>query len=377
MAWNITQCKEMIRAAETPGQEKVLAIGHQRHYSMLYAHASEVLNSGVLGDVRHIRAQWHRNNARPLLDNQGRPVVDPASGLPRYRDGWRPDVPAEDRAALEGRIRDLGYRNMEELIRWRLYKRTGGGLMAELGSHQLDACSIFLGKVHPVAVSAVGGKYFYNDDREVEDHVFCTFEFPGPDYAREIREQTTRPANSSALPHKDLRVVTYSSINTNDFEPYGECVMGSRGTMVVEMEQSAMLWGVESAAAGGPRSTAVTVTTAAGGQPVLTSSATDVPRDNRAATVGAASLGAAPPSRGYREEMEHFAYCIRMRSEGMAADRERLKPRCDGRAAMADAIIALTANQSMMRQQRVEFDERWFDPSSTEVPDANMTVQGV
>ena len=25
----------------------------------------------------------------------------------------------------------------------------------------------------------------------------------------------------------------------------------------------------------------------------------------------------APPSRGYREEMEHLAYCIRMREEGM------------------------------------------------------------
>jgi len=36
--------------------------------------------------------------------------------------------------------------------------------MAELGSHQLDACSIFLGKAKPLAVSAVGGKMFYTDD---------------------------------------------------------------------------------------------------------------------------------------------------------------------------------------------------------------------
>ncbi len=28
---------------------------------------------------------------------------------------------------------------IEELIRWRLWDRTGAGLMAELGSHQLDA----------------------------------------------------------------------------------------------------------------------------------------------------------------------------------------------------------------------------------------------
>jgi predicted dehydrogenase len=273
---------------------------------------------------------------------------------------------------LEANIRTRGYRSMEELVRWRLFQRTGGGLMAELGSHQLDACSIFLGKVHPVAVTAVGGKYFYQDDRQVEDHVFCTFEFPGHDYARELREHS-----SAIVPHKDLRIVTYSSISTNDFEPYGECVMGSRGTMVVEMEQSAMLWGIESGSPGGPRSTAVTVTAAGGGAPVLSASATDGPRDNRAASLGAASIGATPPSRGYREEMEHFAYCIRMREETSPADWDRYKPRCDGRAAMADAIIALTANQAMKHQRRIEFRPEWFDPATDTVPDSDMVVQGV
>ena len=37
---------------------------------------------------------------------------------------------------------------IEELIRWRLWDRTGAGLMAELGSHQLDAASIFIAAVH-------------------------------------------------------------------------------------------------------------------------------------------------------------------------------------------------------------------------------------
>jgi predicted dehydrogenase len=372
MAWNITQCKQMIRAAETPGQEKVLSIGHQRHYSMLYAHAAEVLNSGILGEVRHIRAQWHRNNARPQVDSNGRPRNDPTTNLPLYRDSWRPNIPEEDRAHLEANIRDHGYLSMEELVRWRLFKRTGGGLMAELGSHQLDACSIFLGKVHPVAVSATGGKYFYHDNREVEDHVFCTFEFPGPDYAREQRE----PGNA-VVPHKDLRIVTYSSISTNDFEPYGECVMGTRGTMVVELEQSAMLWGVESSPAGGPRSTAVTVTTAAGGAPVLSASSSSAPTASQATALGAAALGTAPPSRGYREEMEHFAYCIRMRAETQPSEWSRYKPRCDGRNALADAVIALTANQAMHHQRRIEFRPEWFDPASDEVPDRDMVVQGV
>ena len=53
--------------------------------------------------------------------------------------------------------------------------------MAELGSHQLDACSIFLGKKHPLAVTGIGGTFFYKDGREVDDHVFVIFEFPGKD----------------------------------------------------------------------------------------------------------------------------------------------------------------------------------------------------
>src|SRR5262245_3069546 len=216
MAWNIALCKDMIKVADETG--KLLAIGHQRHYSMLYAHANEVVGSGVLGDVNHIRALWHRNN----------PV----------RDSWRPEIRPEDRAALESRLRqDFHYCSMEELVRWRLYKRTGGGLMAELGSHQLDACSIFLGKVHPIAVTGVGGKFFYKDDREVEDHVFCTFEFPGPNYFKD----KNRPEAGIADPN-DIIVVTYSSISTNQFEKYGECVMGSRATMIVEQEQNIQLY---------------------------------------------------------------------------------------------------------------------------------------
>ena len=44
MAWNVTQCKQMIHTAKDTGS--ILSIGHQRHYSMLYAHASDIIRSG-------------------------------------------------------------------------------------------------------------------------------------------------------------------------------------------------------------------------------------------------------------------------------------------------------------------------------------------
>jgi predicted dehydrogenase len=321
----------------------------------------------VLGDVHHIRALWHRNNTLPALDANRRPRIDQATHLPLYRDSWRPEIKPEDLAALGSRVHQLGYRSMEELVRWRLYNRTGGGLMAELGSHQLDACSIFLGKKHPLAVTAVGGKHFYRDDREVEDHVYCTYEFPGEHYD---------PANHSSRTN-DVVVVTYSSISTNGFEKYGECVMGNRGTMIVEEEQNAYLWPgapVEGVAA---RSVEVTASTG-GSAPALDTSASTAPTERRAQTVGENALGHNPPSRGYREEMEHMAFCIRMRDQGMSSDRAELQPRCHGRAAMADAIIALAANYAMRTRQRIEFQEEWFrstDPAS--VPSWDPQVEQI
>jgi predicted dehydrogenase len=364
MAWNITQCKQMIRTADET--QRLLAIGHQRHYSMLYAHSLDVIQSGVLGDIRHIRALWHRNNTKPLLDGNNRQRIDQATNLPMYRDSWRPEINPLDREALQSRIRELGYRSMEELVRWRLYQRTGGGLMAELGSHQLDACSIFLNKARPLAVTAVGGTHFYKDHREVEDHVYCTYEFPGKNYD---------PANADARTN-DIVVVSYSSISTNGFEKYGECVMGNRGTLIVEEEQNAYLWTETPPPGAAPRSTDVSASSAGSG-PVLDTSASTAPTERRAQAVGENALGHNPPSRGYREEMEHMAYCIRNREQGMSTDRERLQPRCHGRAAMADAIIALTANKAMRNRQRIAFQSDWFDAAKTDVPDAEMQPESV
>jgi predicted dehydrogenase len=174
MARTVGQCKEMIRAATDA--DRILAIGHQRHYSMLYAHAAETLNHGVIGDVKHIRALWHRNFTFPRMDgakltfnpetgepivNEGKQAIDGVTKQLLLRDGWTPPINTDDRAALEKDIRKYGYKDIFELFHWKLYQRTGGGLMAELGAHQLDACSIFLGKVYPLSVVGVGTHSYY------------------------------------------------------------------------------------------------------------------------------------------------------------------------------------------------------------------------
>jgi predicted dehydrogenase len=383
MGWNVTQCKQMISAAKKTGS--ILSIGHQRHYSMLYAHAAEVIKSGVLGDVKHIRALWHRNFTWPAEDQKDLP---PGVRKPVYRDGWYGPVPREDWEALHDRLDKLTcgdhkqFDSVEQLVRWRLFNETGGGLMAELGSHQLDASSIFLGKVHPLAVSGVGVRSFYGDinsplnGRDIYDHVFTSYEFPGKGYEKN---------------HDDRVIVTYSSISTNGFEPYGECVMGTRGTMIVEAEQSLMVYKERDPAnkkEGPAKAMEATVSATGKGKPALEATSTwggPAPAAGGAAP-GAAPVGAGGPiSRGYREEMEDFAFCIRQwdpkagyndkkkDEKGHEVYVQRL-PRCHGELAMADAIIALTANRAMKDQRRIEFKPEWFHVTDEELNSSRFNV---
>ncbi|MFM7112393.1 MAG: Gfo/Idh/MocA family protein [Planctomycetota bacterium] len=373
MAWNISQCKKMIQVAKETG--RILSIGHQRHYSMLYAHAHEILEAGILGEVRHIRALWHRNNSWPFRDESaaGYKLAE-GYAQPHFRDGWYPPIYDIDEKELKGKTEGHGFKSVEELVRWRLYNETGGGLMAELGSHQMDACSIFLGKVHPLAVTGVGGKFFYGpgrNDRESDDSIFITYEFPGPNHPL---------GKNKGKDSDDIVVVTYSSLNTNSFESYGECVMGSRGSMVVEQEQSIYLYTERdpNKKATDARSTEVSVTTGPGGKPAMEASSTWGPGAGPPAAGGGAPAAGGPGaavSRGYKEEMEDFAYCIREWDSKLGYEKDpagRFKqrlPRCHGEVAMADAIIALTANLSMKSRQRIEFNENWFKGDAPEVPD--------
>lgn len=374
MGHSIYECKEMGRTARETG--KILATGHQRHYSVLYDNAVHTIGDArLIGDLHSIRAQWHRGNLpgkdswKPPLPTDEALLSKMASWKRRLEES-KPaevDVWAKRVAQLEAQLADsdvaaemFGYTEkqlpdgsprtpLEELIRWRLWNRTGGGLMAELGSHQLDAAGIFISALHgkgkkvkPLTVTAVGNRSIFPDDREVDDHVYCMFEYPAPDYAEN--------------PNKKI-VVTYSSINGNGFGGYGEVVMGTNGTLILEQEQNVMLY------KGSSRDTRVTVSKSKSGEAVL-----DTTESGGAGSVAAVSTeasGKAPPSRGYTEEMEHWAWCVRNPDPAN-------QPRCKPEVAIADAVIALVSNMALKNtdgQPRVDFKEEWFDIESDVTPE--------
>lgn len=378
MGHDIAQCKEMGRAARQSG--KLLATGHQRHYSILYDNAVDTIRRGLIGDIHHIRAQWHRGNL-PGKDSWQPPLPDDpklADDLKKLQSELT-KATGKSTEQLQGRIAQLqaqiadaavkaenygyeaktlagGYLRsaLEELIRWRLWERTGGGLMAELGSHQLDASGIFVSgmdpkgeKALPLTVQAVGGRSIFPPDRDCEDHVYCMYEFPAPGYYKD--ETKTEVAN----PNKKI-VVTYSSINGNGFGDYGEIVMGTKGTLILEREQEVMLY------KSGDTATKVTVVDARSGPALDTTQS-----GGMGAALGKLALGDGPVSRGYTEEIEHWAWCIRN------PDPQNL-PRCHPKVALGDAAIALTTNIAIRDPQeksRIEFQHGWFDIDSDDTPD--------
>ncbi|MEQ9410214.1 MAG: Gfo/Idh/MocA family oxidoreductase [Fuerstiella sp.] len=346
MAKTVTACKEMIRAAEK--RDLKLAVGHQRHYSVLYDNAAHLTKMGLLGDIKFIRAQWHRNNSFPNSD-----------AWQKWNSSAKEDRELLTKMEKEGSLSEFGYDTAKKLIDWRLYNETGGGLMAELGSHQMDAASIFLGKVHPLAVQGYGGKNFFGiegvgpesawkDDRDIDDQIFVTFEFPGSHYEKNDR---------------DISVVTYSSMNTNRWEPYGEAVFGSRATLWMKTEKEALLYKEASKDSPGGVEQRIWVVDSKGSGPVLDSYETSAP--SAAANAAQAGMGD-KISRGYREEMEHFCYNIRTGENSL---------RCNGHVAMADAIMALTANLAMKHRKRIEFKPEWFDANSDACPEEDEQIK--
>ena len=388
MGHSVADCKAMSRVAEKT--DRLLATGHQRHYNILYANAMEQIRRGTLGDLHCIRAQWHRGNmpghdswqlplppgTRPKDEKQTEALVqqlkdwkkeldNDATGKEMEIQRLRMEQLAAQLADAAVNAKEFGYLDyaikddsgktlyeapaLEELIRWRLFDRTGAGLMAELGSHQLDAASLFIAaahggvKQHPLNVAAAAGRPLFPPDRDVEDHVYCVIEFPAPGYDAK-----------DPLARRKKIGVQYASINGNGFGQYGEIVYGTKRALVLEREKELTYL---------PDLSSGTKVSISAGKPA----ALDTQASGPAVKAGKAK--GADVSRGYAEELEHWAWCIRHRSP------ENL-PHCHPKVAMGDAVIALVTNIAARKGERIAFKEEWFDIASDETPEGDKPDVG-
>lgn len=286
MAKTMDECQAMMDTARQTGLN--LQIGHQRFYNDIYHQAKKMIDEGVLGDIRHIRMLWHRNT------------------------NWRRQVQEPD---LNFDPRTWGYESVDQWRNWRLFNKYSEGLMTELASHQIAIANWFNNSI-PRSVCASGQIALYKDDREVWDHVYGIFEYPN-----------------------DV-TVTYSSIQSNDFDNYYEEVMGTKGTLILTGETDALLFSSLKDA----KSTEVTVEKTDGG-PVMKASESRTADAAGGASVGGGGAGGGNRVlRAYTDELRGFCETIREGAPNL----------CTGQDGYNAALAVLTANESIRTGKKID-----------------------
>jgi predicted dehydrogenase len=170
-----------LRALAQAHPKQTLQTGLQRRYSYFYQTVKSMVDKGILGNVHHIHAQWHRN------------MINKPSSLWTMKPGGESNI-----------------------ANWRLYRSMSGGLTAELTSHQVDVSDWMFGS-SPEFVMGLGSLDMLKDGRDVYDNIQLIYKYP------------------------QGQKLTYSSISTNQFLPYfngnrpemGEIIMGTDGTVEI------------------------------------------------------------------------------------------------------------------------------------------------
>ena len=174
-------------AGERPNQ--VIQVGLQRRYSRFYQVAKQMVAKGLIGNVTHIAAQWHRNP------------------------GWRiPPDPARDKE-----------RN------WMVFREYSGGLAAELGSHQIDVAG-WMFNAQPEYVIGAGGQEFIRDGRDIHDNIQLIYRYP----------------RGRKLLYSAISTNQHLPLFGGARAEFGERIMGTGGTIEItigtEDEPAAALW---------------------------------------------------------------------------------------------------------------------------------------
>ncbi len=196
MSNTLEGARRMVEAAKESG--KLLQIGHQRRSNPRYIHCYEkvIKEARLLGRITTINGQWNRSKAA-------------CEDI-----GW-PEKAEIDQATLE----KYGFKSMHQFRNWRWYKGLGGGPIVDLGSHQIDVYSWFLG-ANPKSIIATGAlDYWKGLGREWYDNVMALYEY-------ETKDGTVR--------------AFYQTITTNSRGGFYEAFMGDEG--MINISEAAGSW---------------------------------------------------------------------------------------------------------------------------------------
>lgn len=156
---NIREGRLMIDAARK--HKKICQVGTQSRSTEMNMTAIRMIHEGAIGEVLSVRV-WNSQLRRNIGRQQ---PSDPPKQLDY--ENWIGPAPMIPYQANRGH----GV--------WRWWHHFGAGDMGNDGVHDIDVASWGLRvTTHPTTITALGGKYFFDDDQEWPDTQTCIFEWP-------------------------------------------------------------------------------------------------------------------------------------------------------------------------------------------------------
>lgn len=160
VANSIEECRVMLAAATA--SRKVVQTGQWQRSGPHYRRARDIVRSGVLGDIRLVKAWAYQGWMKPV-------PVEPDGPRPAGVDYhmWLGPAP----------MRPFNPNRFHFNFRW--FWDYAGGLMTDWGVHEIDVALWVMGATTPRSVVASGGKLAYPDDAsETPDTLQAVFEYP-------------------------------------------------------------------------------------------------------------------------------------------------------------------------------------------------------
>lgn len=154
---NVFESQQIVAAARK--YNRIVQQGSQSRSSPALREAVERLRSGEFGEIYMARGlcfKWR--------DTIGRTPEEPVPPGVDY-DLWL--GPAPKRLFTKNRFH----------YNWHWFWDTGNGDLGNQGIHEVDKARWGLGVTHPTKVSAIGGKFMFDDDQETPNTITATYEF--------------------------------------------------------------------------------------------------------------------------------------------------------------------------------------------------------
>jgi predicted dehydrogenase len=162
LSLTVVEGRKMVETAERT--RRVTQVGIHRRSAAFLKEAAELVRSGGIGQVTvakgyHVLNEWPRGIGNP-----------PDSKPPNEWewDQWLGPAPK------------VPYNKNRTYYRFRWFYHYSGGQLTNFGVHYMDMLRWCLGQDAPRAVTAMGGKYAIQDNREIPDTLEVLWEFAGP-----------------------------------------------------------------------------------------------------------------------------------------------------------------------------------------------------